>query len=223
MSRIYYHGCVGEVGHRMYGPEPEGLDMDKREIMRWSRLCDGGLLPERGEQVEGQAIWSYARGHSIVSFWDRSVDSRGGSSSSFLLEGLYSFGSVMSAARKAFPGIFARFNFEVKKAKSVTTSGDVCFAMAVEDFRFILGATRAARGRDFIRSQQYGLLLDALDAGAEKLLGTDMDPRTHGTRPCECGSCTFFLIGDVSSCAQCGKKVEKAQPPMNAITAEPAE
>lgn len=117
MSEIYYFGCVRNIGHYLFKPsergpvQPHGPESRK---MAWARICDGGLgLGDDEEpQDEGRGTWAYIRGYSIVSFWDRTVDSRGGSTSSFLLKGMHSFATVIHTAENFFPNIFKRFNFK---------------------------------------------------------------------------------------------------------------
>jgi hypothetical protein len=48
-----------------------------------------------------------------MSFWDRSVDSRNGSSSTFLAEGRHTFQDMKVIARDHFPQVMARLNFAV--------------------------------------------------------------------------------------------------------------
>lgn len=188
MSEIYYFGCVGGIGHHLHKPSEHGpVRPDRREHRKvaWMKICDGGLGLEDidGGNTEGCGIWAYVRGYSIVSFWDRSIDSRGGSTSSFLVKGLHSFAAVLECAENFFPNIFKRYTFKpIIPVLNADVADDIGFISAVESFRVVLAMTRGARGRDFIRGQKYGLLLDALDAGAEKMLGTDMDERTHGDR-----------------------------------------
>lgn len=112
-----YFGCVGQVGHYLYMPgdrgpvQPHGMESRR---LAWASICDGGLMDaNREEQVEGAATWSHVKGYSIVSFWDRSVDSRFASSSSFLVYGVVSFDQVLDISRKMFPTIFERFKFEI--------------------------------------------------------------------------------------------------------------
>jgi len=74
--------------------------------------------PNRGrEQVQGQAVMEVyqatPRGFTYLGFWDRSEDNRGGCCSSFVLEGVYTFGGACERLRELFPEVWARFPFEV--------------------------------------------------------------------------------------------------------------
>jgi hypothetical protein len=117
--RIFFFGvwAPNRVGHYLY--DANGRDCEPRLPddfpMRPMRL-DTGLLPFKGEQVEGLATHLYLNGWSIITFWDRSGDSRPGSNSAFVIDGLHSFADCCTIAREKFPSIWARFKFEVVTA-----------------------------------------------------------------------------------------------------------
>ena len=54
-------------------------------------------------QHEGRAFVHYVEGWTVVSWWDRSGDSRGGSNSAFLAIGRRPFAEMLEMARAAFP------------------------------------------------------------------------------------------------------------------------
>lgn len=122
-ERNLYFGCVGRVGHYVYVPGDHGPvtpHFMRGRKLTWTTICDGGLMDcNREEQIEGVATWSHIKGYSIVSFWDRTVDSRFGSSSSFLVRGMHSFSEVIEAAREVFPSIFKRFKFNITLIEKV--------------------------------------------------------------------------------------------------------
>jgi hypothetical protein len=120
-----YFGCYGEAGHYLYcavkgllGRRNLSKTHDRKfsQAMKWTRVCDGILLPNDEAQIPGEGTWSFVRGYSIVSFWDRSGDDRGNSLSCFLVKGHHSFEEVLEIAKEAFPKLFSRFNFEIKDA-----------------------------------------------------------------------------------------------------------
>jgi len=115
ITEPYYHGCYREKGHYPFdtslflkakGPGPDWL---------WHN--DGNLPPQNIDQVEGVAIkrtwYKKPNGVTVLSFWDRSVDSRPGSSSSFMLPGVLTFQEALEAAREAFPKIWERYEFVI--------------------------------------------------------------------------------------------------------------
>lgn len=115
MNDVLYFGYFGVAGHYLYcsvdGKPRRNLD----QRLEWMTMCDGTLLPQDPPQVEGEATLSFHHGYSVVSFWDRSGDSRGNSNSSFLAKGTHSFEEVLEMAREAFPALFDRFDFEIKR------------------------------------------------------------------------------------------------------------
>ncbi len=95
---------------------------------RWETL-DGGFAPrirrgvvmvERsqvspGEELpEGHAALHHMNGWTVISFWDRSVDDRGASCSSFVVEGELPWAEAWEAAKTTFPTVVARYKFEVQ-------------------------------------------------------------------------------------------------------------
>lgn len=74
---------------------------------------DGGLLPPHLPEQPGKATFLHINGWTIFSFWDRSGDTRGNSSSTFLMRGTLSFRDAKTAAQVFFPKLWERFPFDV--------------------------------------------------------------------------------------------------------------
>lgn len=116
MNDDFYFGCWnGRVGHYLYDTRgstrsdyspPAGFPIR-------STILDGGLLPPGEPQTEGVATFCHINGWTVISFWDRSVDKRGGCSSSFLMKGLHDFGSACCRAKSQFPDIWNRYAFPI--------------------------------------------------------------------------------------------------------------
>jgi hypothetical protein len=116
---IYYYGCIDRVGHNLFAPDGKTFGCNRRPEgcpFSGSRL-DGSYAMRTKEQPQGVALWHHIQGWSIISFWDRSVDPRGGSSSTFVAEGLYTFDEMVEKAKLAFPQVWKRFKFEVREYK----------------------------------------------------------------------------------------------------------
>lgn len=110
-SQVWYFGCIGQSGHYLWRTPREKAG--SVEEMRWTRTgIDSGFAPPDSDE-QGRALRHYVHGHTIVSFWDRSVDKRGACNSSFIMRGDHSFATVVAAARVAYPQVWARFPFEV--------------------------------------------------------------------------------------------------------------
>lgn len=84
---IFYYGCWDHSpGHYLYNPD--GQTVSERQLPIDFPVAlyalDGRLLPPSQDQLEGQLhIWR-TKGWAIITFWDRSVDSRKGSHSTFI-------------------------------------------------------------------------------------------------------------------------------------------
>lgn len=124
---VWYFGCCprawSEAGHFLWNrpdgdrtpyrarPMPFELDgpwcphTDGRQsegparITRWRRAVPA-MLP--ASLPEERPTWT------IVSWWDRSVDTRPGSHSTLVAAGDWPFDMMMAVARQKFPAVFAR-------------------------------------------------------------------------------------------------------------------
>jgi hypothetical protein len=103
---IYYFGCIGESGHYLWVSDMrKSLD----SIGPWGWEIDGGLAPA-GHGRELVAAIHHLNGWTAVSFWDRSVDTRSGSNSTFLVHANLGFDEIVRLARQDFPGVFKRLS-----------------------------------------------------------------------------------------------------------------
>ena len=107
-----YFGCVEGVGHFLHARKLQTLRWGGR--IEWMRRLDGLLPPQDCLEIEGEARLHVMHGWTVIAFWDRSIDSRGKSNSVFFVPGVRSWEYALSAARDAFPSVFARFTFEVR-------------------------------------------------------------------------------------------------------------
>jgi hypothetical protein len=121
-----YFGCSGsrQLGHFFFlpGMKKAGRYEAIAAALPFERI-DGALCPPTNErrhyderQPEGVAKVTRQGGWTALAFWDRSVDHRHGSNSTFFLEGDYDYEGALALARDLFPEVFARFAFEVTPA-----------------------------------------------------------------------------------------------------------
>lgn len=115
-----YFGCENrESGHYLWMPGmhsvPYHVQRDQLPGPLQPHGLDGTYAP-LGPEVEGQALLHHVHGRTVLAFWDRSVDHRGGSNSAFILSGRLTFEEAVAQARAAFPEVWARFPFEVVPA-----------------------------------------------------------------------------------------------------------
>lgn len=90
-------------------------DWDFGDNNPWKWEVDRRMCPS-GTQVQGWAALHKRDGWTLISFYDRSVDSRPGSNSSFLAEGNFTFEEMLGIAREYFPRVMSRFTFEIVEA-----------------------------------------------------------------------------------------------------------
>lgn len=115
--RAFYFGCIDRIGHYMF--DATGRNTKEADAFTynnpWGTQVDGGLAPN-GPQVEGLALVHQKGGWTALSLWDRSVDGRPGSTSTFLAEGKLTFNEMISFAGTTFPQVVRRFSFKIVDA-----------------------------------------------------------------------------------------------------------
>jgi len=129
VSRCYYFGCVGSPGHYWFGlPQewhgrPQDFPFEHIDGKFAPRVYVSGYKPYNYDEAsEGQASITYINDNNhmiwtVLAFWDRSVDKRGGCNSNFIMQGRHSFDGAVAIAKERFPSIWQRFKFEVKEYK----------------------------------------------------------------------------------------------------------
>ena len=115
---MLYFGPWAEPGHFLFreggqyfrGKLPLGFPWDP-----WSSTSgiDGQLQPPSGEQEEGAALLHHKDGWTALSFWDRSVDKRGGCNSTYFAEGTFTFEQMVHMAKTRFSERWDKMRFEV--------------------------------------------------------------------------------------------------------------
>jgi hypothetical protein len=123
--RLIFHGVL--TGHRAghYFNESVGgrIVWAKEQTMPPDVARDGGVFArpvpltyeearytKHEEQPQGRAFMHFVCGWTIVAWWDRSEDTRGGCSAAFFAEGRRPFARMMAMARERFPREMARID-----------------------------------------------------------------------------------------------------------------
>lgn len=114
IGQCLYFGCHRESGHFLWSENGHRASRDAEKKLPF-RYCilDGGLLPHYENEVEGKATIVHWPKWTVVSFWDRSVDKRGGCNSAFVIPAVLSFDEAIAVAKERFPWVWSRFTFEV--------------------------------------------------------------------------------------------------------------
>jgi hypothetical protein len=123
----YYYGCAGEPGHCWWSSGLATRRPNYRAMVnKFPRIgcrIDGGLCPGSIEgkpydrtrpEREGEAHIHHIDGWTVLAFWDRSVDSRGGCNSNFVARGTHDYATMRAIAEAQFPTVWKRFRFELK-------------------------------------------------------------------------------------------------------------
>ena len=117
MPNSFYFGCWKSAGHFLHYENGQHVyERDEafpKDFPVTVHTLDGGLLGYPEQEIEGKAVLSHIGDWTVISFWDRSVDSRGKSNSSFVMRGKWDFSTALGIAKSSFPSVFSRFGFEV--------------------------------------------------------------------------------------------------------------
>ncbi len=103
----YFFGCLRETGHNLYPPEKYGGAPDKGQTP-WGNEMDSGLAPHVGVQRQGGMAIHHKSGWTLISWWDRTVDTRGNSNSAFMAEGNYRFDEMVNYLEALWPEVHNR-------------------------------------------------------------------------------------------------------------------
>ena len=113
----YFFGCLGGVGHYLYGPGGVDRGLPDMGQTPWGHELDGGLAPpsdesktSRGEgyQKQGHTAIHHKGGWTLISWWDRTVDTRYACNSGFMVEGEFDFGRMVELLKELWPQVHER-------------------------------------------------------------------------------------------------------------------
>lgn len=132
MSRVFFFGVLTGrgAGHYLHTPDGEIVGREKAILPVALHRLDGvwcAPVPRTTEEVwystsgydtEGQGYIHYVDGWTVISWWDRSEDSRGNCCAAFLIEGRHTWDNALNAASAAFPRELLRMtsNYPVRLA-----------------------------------------------------------------------------------------------------------
>jgi hypothetical protein len=118
----FYFGCWDGPGHFLHVPGGRTREHSlPPDFPLRFHILDGGLLPPNLPEVEGRATFIHINGWTVMSFWDRSVDTRGKCNSAFLFRGRLSFSEACHEAAEAFPSVWRRFKFPIVEFRTEPT------------------------------------------------------------------------------------------------------
>lgn len=101
-----------KIGHYFY---PRGNPIARKMEWEISHKIDACLLGSIWfDQTQGEYVRAVVDGWVVLSFWDRTGDSRFGSNSAFLFNYDAPDAELLEHAKQQFPTISRRFTFELK-------------------------------------------------------------------------------------------------------------
>jgi len=129
---MVYFGPYRESGHYFFTEEGVCHSGDRYQDVPWTAAeIDGSLQPgrvlwrdhwtQRGPMREGEALLHHKDGWTALSLWDSSVDTRPGSSSTYISKGTFTFEEMVALAKKRFSERWNRMKFEVRFSMSPKT------------------------------------------------------------------------------------------------------
>lgn len=125
---MLYFGPLKESGHFLFYEDGEKVFLrDRRSICPWGDEIDGRLQPgcpdpqDRLQRRtcpmrEGEALLHHKDGWTALSLWDFTVDTRPGSSSTYLAKGTFTFEEMVELARTRFAERWNKMKFEIRLA-----------------------------------------------------------------------------------------------------------
>jgi len=128
--RMYYFGPWDQPGHYLHDESGRVLWREEEIGLPWTGgQIDGRLQPgcvpggssyaRRGPEVEGDALLHRKAGWTAISFWDRSVDTRGACNSTYMAEGEFTFEQMVEMAKARFAVRWNRMKFEVRESQEM--------------------------------------------------------------------------------------------------------
>lgn len=118
----FYFGCIGRPGHFLHSTRGYQVwrDTIPADFPISEERIDSAYTPRIKGQTQGVASLWHGNGWTILAFWDRSVDGRGGCNSNFILRGTLTFDEAVTRAKERFPFVWNRFTFPVVEYKPET-------------------------------------------------------------------------------------------------------
>lgn len=122
--KMFYFGPWGESGHYLFN-EYEMTVHKEEDLLPWGHSIDGVLQPgcrqdqngrwhhDGDPETEGLALLHHKNGWTALSFWDRSVDTRFASNSTYFAEGTFTFEQMVEMAKTRFADRWNVMKFQV--------------------------------------------------------------------------------------------------------------
>ncbi len=114
---ILYFGAIRVAGHYLHSKRDPHIDYDSTP---WRYDLDQGIV-EDPDQIDGKLYLKKKDGWTALGFWDRSVDSRPGSNSVFLVAKDWTAEQILKEAELQWPEVCGRKGFPIRKCNVIET------------------------------------------------------------------------------------------------------
>lgn len=125
MKTVFYFGCLDRHGHYLWSDEGLQQTGPVPYMSQTFRISlDGAFCPPEGWS-EGLYKPSIVPPWRIISWWDRSVDTRPGSHSTFVFlqpDAGVSESELLAMAEHEFPSVFARQRRKIQRGLLIFTT-----------------------------------------------------------------------------------------------------
>lgn len=113
VPRIWFFGCWDQRGHYLWGPERRHVPRPEDDLPAslQPHQLDTRYAPRDERQVASRARTTHVDGHTVLAWWDRSVDLRPGSNSALVAEGTWTPEEMVGFGVLAFPQLARRHRF----------------------------------------------------------------------------------------------------------------
>ena len=127
---MLYFGPWDQAGHHFHGRHGGYVSHENCLRCPWQPhqidcgLQAGCVVDHRGhlttgKEIEGDALLHHKDGWTALSFWDRTIDTRGRCNSTYLAEGTFTFNEMVALAKENFSRRWNHMKFEVRDVTPV--------------------------------------------------------------------------------------------------------
>ena len=109
MTTLYYFGCWDRSGHYLWNG-PSSLSRHEKALPFQTKILDCGLLDPHKPQTQSHGVINVINGWTVLSFWDRTGDTRIGSNSAFIADCPMTFDEICQKAKETYPELWDRIN-----------------------------------------------------------------------------------------------------------------
>lgn len=105
---MLFHGCWDRPGHFLHNQIGYQVRRGEYKLPFRDTVLDGTFAPPFANEPEEQMALTYLHNWSILSMWDRTIDTRMGSNATFLMPGIHDKDFMWQTAEREYPGIVTR-------------------------------------------------------------------------------------------------------------------